>query len=205
MSDSYRAVKIIHTDGTIESFNSFWKKMKIDDFWYENTEPFRRVIRANKERLSFDSYLAEIGIKVIHNYAGWFYYFSTSLARLKRDVCGKWMYFFDANQQDFAKEICKKSIDRSVCLESKCTDINFKNSLTGAICFYVNADNIEGHKRIIKFMMDNDLIRKTKTDKYYNISFKMDDQTRADEYGDKFEGKIKLADFIDLETGEFIK
>lgn len=179
--------------------------MKIDDFWYENSEPFRRVIRANKERVSFDAYLAEIGIKVIHNYAGWFYFFSTSLHRLKRDGCGKWMYFFDANGQEFAKEICKKSIDKNVCLESKCTDIKFRNSPTGVVCFYVNADDIEGHKRIIKFMMDNDLIRKTKTGKYYNISFKLDDQTRADEYGNKFEGKIKLSDFIDLETGNFIK
>ena len=32
-----------------------------------------------------------------------------------------------------------------------------------------------------------------------------DDQTRAGEYGADFEGKIKLSEFINLDTGEFIR
>ena len=55
------------------------------------------------------------------------------------------------------------------------------------------------------FMMDNELILKTKTGRLYNISFKFDDQTRAGEYGADFKGVIKLAQFIDLNTGEWIK
>ena len=51
-------------------------------------------------------------------------------------------------------------------------------------------------------MMDNDLIRKTKAGKYYNISFKFDDQTRAGEYGSDFEGKIKLEAFYRLSNRE---
>ena len=54
-------------------------------------------------------------------------------------------------------------------------------------------------------MIQNDLIRKTKSGRYYNNSFKFDDQTRAGEYGADFEGKIKLNEFIDLETGKHIK
>ena len=46
---------------------------------------------------------------------------------------------------------------------------------------------------------------KTKTGRLYNISFKFDDQTRAGEYGADFKGAIKLAQFIDLNTGEWIK
>lgn len=57
---------------------------------------------------------------------------------------------------------------------------------------------------MIQFMMGNKLIKKTKTGKFYNISFKFDDQTRAGEYGADFEGKIKLEQFIDLYTGEWI-
>lgn len=75
---------------------------------------------------------------------------------------------------------------------------------TGVICFYLNCDDIENHKRVIKFMMDNDLIRKTKTGKFYNNSFKFNNQTRAGEYGNDFEGKLKLDQFIDLTTGKFI-
>ena len=54
-------------------------------------------------------------------------------------------------------------------------------------------------------MLENGLIRKTKTGKLYNISFKFDSETFAGKYkGNGFSGKIKLADFVDLETGEFI-
>ena len=53
-------------------------------------------------------------------------------------------------------------------------------------------------------MMDNNLIRKTKAGKLYNISFKYDNQTRAGEYGTAFTGEIKLEHFVDLQTGKFI-
>ena len=63
-------------------------------------------------------------------------------------------------------------------------------SKQGVCCFYLNG---------------NGLIRKTKTGKLYNISFKFDTETYAGKYkGSGFSGKIKLADFVDLETEEFI-
>lgn len=59
--------------------------------------------------------------------------------------------------------------------------------------------------RLASYMLENGLIRKTKTGKLYNISFKFDTETYAGKYkGSGFSGKIKLADFVDLETGEFI-
>ena len=54
-------------------------------------------------------------------------------------------------------------------------------------------------------MLDNGLIRKTKSDKPYNISFTYNSPTYAGKYkGSDFSGEIKLADFVDLETGEFV-
>lgn len=54
-------------------------------------------------------------------------------------------------------------------------------------------------------MLDNGLVRRTKSIKLYNISIKYDSETYAGKYkGSGFSGKIKLADFVDLETGEFI-
>jgi hypothetical protein len=41
-------------------------------------------------------------------------------------------------------------------------------------------------------------------ERFYNISFKYDDQTRAGEYGEDFKGEIKLERFINLDTGEWI-
>lgn len=133
---------------------------------------------------------------------GWFWFLSGKEGILNPEKCGKWMYFFD-NQQ-FAQEICQKAIDENVCYECKCTDMEFTGEQTGVICFYLNGDDIDNHKRVITFMMKNDLIRKTKTGKYYNNSFKFDNQTRAGEYGADFEGKIKLEQFIDLKTGAWV-
>ena len=61
-------------------------------------------------------------------------------------------------------------------------------------------------------MLDNGLVRKTKSGELYNISFEYDSETYSGKYkgngfsdkGNGFSGKIKLADFVDLETGEFI-
>lgn len=48
------------------------------------------------------------------------------------------------------------------------------------------------------------MLQKTKTGKLRNISFKLNAQTCAGEYGDKFIGNIKLEQFLNLETGEWI-
>ena len=63
---------------------------------------------------------------------------------------------------------------------------------------------MESHKKVIQFFMSNDMIQKTKTGKLYNISFKLDDQTRAGEYGESYSGNIKLEQFLDLQTGEWL-
>lgn len=59
----------------------------------------------------------------------------------------------------------------------------------------------------LQFLIENDLIRRTKAGKLFDISFKFDEQTRAREareYGLSFDGKIRLSDYVDLQTGEFI-
>ena len=78
-------------------------------------------------------------------------------------------------------------------------------SKQGVYCFRLSGNDREGHKRILSYMLDNGLVRRTKSGKLYNISFKFDSETYAGKYkGSGFSGKIKLADFVDLETGEFI-
>ena len=68
---------------------------------------------------------------------------------------------------------------------------------------YIECDDLPAHKRVLQFMLENNLIQKTKAGKLFNISFKLDDQTRAGEYGADFKSEIKLADFVDLYTGEW--
>ena len=127
---------------------------------------------------------------------GWLFYVSEEAKTLNREKCGKWMYFFD--DRDFAAKICNDAVNTNVCVEAKHSD-----DANGVCCFYLNGDDIAAHKRVIQFFLDNNLIKRTKNGKLYNISFKYDNQTRNGEYGEDFVGSIKLEDFIDLNTGSW--
>ena len=143
---------------------------------------------------------------------GWFYFSSEKATLLKLNKVGKWMYFFNPDEQERAKELCRKAVEDGIVYESKCTDIETRDMLgagyqgeTGLVCLYLNGDNNENHHRVIKFMLENNMIPRTKSGRLYNRSFKFDLQTLKGKYGDDFVGEIKLADFIDLNTGEFYK
>lgn len=115
---------------------------------------------------------------------------------------GKWMFFYGTNGLDFAEKMCAKAISEGVVREAKRWDIN-AYTRTGVACFYLKADDTEGHKRVLRFFLENGLIRKTKKGRLCNISFKLDEQTWAGEYGSDFVPTIRLEDFVDLDTGEF--
>ena len=76
------------------------------------------------------------------------------------------MYFF--GDRTFVESVCKAAIEEGIVEECK-----HNNNNEGVSCFYLNDDDIEGHRRVIEFFIKNDLIRKTKTGKLYNISFNM--------------------------------
>lgn len=128
---------------------------------------------------------------------GWIYYLGEGYEGLNPHKCGKWMYFFGDRER--AAELCRAAVEEEVVVESKHSD-----APTGVSCFYMNGDDMEAHRRTIEFFIKNDMIRRTKAGKLYNISFKYDDQTRAGEYGGAFEGQIKLAQLMNLETGEWL-
>ena len=111
---------------------------------------------------------------------------------------GKWMYFF--NDLDFARKICIEAVKSGVVQEAKHSD-----NIEGVCCFYLDCDDIQTHKRVIQFLLDNNLIKKTKAGKLYNMSFKFDKQTSSGEYGKEFQSEIKLDRFIDLYTGAWIQ
>ncbi|MCU6236704.1 hypothetical protein KWH75_06435 [Morganella morganii] len=111
---------------------------------------------------------------------------------------GKWMYFF--SDSNYVTDICTKAINENIVAVCKHTN----NADTGVACFYLNIDDNEGHRRVIKFFLDNNLIKRTKSGKLTNASFKLDNQTRTGEYGDEFQAKLNLEKFVDLTTGEFI-
>lgn len=129
----------------------------------------------------------------------WIYYINEdAAANLEAEKVGKWMYFF--KDSDFAEKICKEAVENDIVAESK-----HSNAEDGVCCFYLNCDDTAAHKRCITYFLYHNLIRRTKTGKLYNISFKFDSQTNNGEYGSKFHSEIKLSDFLDLETGKWIK
>jgi len=126
---------------------------------------------------------------------GWVYYISDD-TQFDSDKIGKWMYFF--SDLKYVAKICEDAVKLNIVNESKHSDEE-----TGVACFYLNCDDIDTHKKIILYFIENNLIRKTKGGRFYNISFKLDNQTRAGEYGDEFKSDIKLSKFVNLDTGEW--
>ena len=146
-------------------------------------------------------------MKKLENIAWTFYINEDEVHKLKTDKCGKWMYFFDGSEKsiNFVKRICEQMVREGIAIETKHTSetkLMFRPS--GVCCFYCDGSDIEAHKKIISFMIENNMIQRRKTGKLYNLSFKYDTQTSNNEYGTEFESKIKLEDFIDLETGEWL-
>jgi hypothetical protein len=127
---------------------------------------------------------------------GWVYYLA-DVVNLEKDKSGKWMYFFDDN--DFISKLCKDAVSNNIVVESKHSDAE-----NGVACFYLNYDDMDAHKRTIKYFLDNNLIRKTKAGKLYNISFKLNEQTREGVYGNAYNSEIKLSNFVNLINGEWI-
>ncbi len=136
------------------------------------------------------------GFMQILNLGPWVFYIEGK-PEFDRHKVGKWMYFF--KDYDRVVELCRKAVEEGVVLEAK-----HSNADDGVSCFYLECDDMERHKKVIRFFMSNDMIQKTKTGKLYNISFKLDDQTRAGEYGESYSGDIKLEQFLDLQTGEWL-
>lgn len=134
---------------------------------------------------------------------GWIYFVpDNSIPKYSQDKVGKWMYFYrDEDGFEFTKKMCMKAIEAGVTLESKIAD----NKYQGVACFYAEADDLKVQKRIIEFFIQNKMIRKTKAGKFYDISFKLDSQTDANQYGGDYTPELKLSEFINLYTGEWIR
>lgn len=141
----------------------------------------------------------------------WVFYRSEDYKKIKN--CGKWMHFFHRDNYKFVNDVCVQAITEGVvtaCKHTSFEDDSLENHLstgknTGVICFYINGTSDSSHKNLLEFMLKNKLIQKTKSGKLFNIGFKFDEQTLNNEYGEDFKPKIKLEDFVDLQTYQFIK
>ncbi len=108
--------------------------------------------------------------------------------------CGKWMFYY--KEQQFASEIITKALDCGVVKYAKHT-----KKASGITCLYVSGTDLTAHIQVIDFMISNNLIRLTNDLHYFDTTFKFNAQSWQKEYGNPFEGTIKLSHLIDLQTG----
>ena len=137
----------------------------------------------------------------------WVWYIGNKYESEGKYIEGKFMTFGQYPVPQRTKDFIKKALDEEViCLVKHSQEGYIKpNSDPNqyVICWYCS-DGESDLRKLARFMVDNDLIQKTQSGKLYNIAFKYDRQTYSNEYGDDFKAQIKLADFIDLNTGKTI-
>lgn len=122
---------------------------------------------------------------------------------LSDDGCGKWMCFFLGDNYPWASSIVEMAVQQGICCMAKCslpTHLNDRGR--GVICLYGEYSDYEFHERCTQFMIDHNMIQRTKKGLFHDISFKMDWMTLLEIYG--ISGPIHLSDIRNLETGEWI-
>jgi len=148
----------------------------------------------------------------VYERGGWVFYISEDFDYgYERDKVGKWMYY--SKDINFMSEICRKAVNDKLVAQAKHStekrvawQAKHSNKSDGVAHFYLNCDDMETHKKILSFFMDNNLIDKPKNGRFNNnnISFKLDAQTKTGQYGKDFRPEIKLCNFIDLDSGEWL-
>ena len=129
----------------------------------------------------------------------WVYYISENRTEeYDPDKVGKWMYFF--YNRDFVDRVCSEAVERKIVNSAK-----YSNDIKGVACFYINGDDLVAHKRVLNYFFEKHLIPKGKYSKFRDISFKFDSQTLLGKYGKDFHARIRLSDFVDLETGRWLE
>ncbi|MGD6816637.1 hypothetical protein ACQCVE_06090 [Metabacillus sp. 113a] len=146
------------------------------------------------------------GELVSRKMGGWCWYGINTFR--ETDNVGKFMTFVQEDISNETQELILKAIKQGVTPLVKHTDPDmlafnpFAKDGSLVIIWY-STDDEKALKGVAKFLVDNGLVPKTKAGKYYNISFKYDEQTRNGKYGDQFKPSISLKDLMDLNTGEF--
>ncbi|MGD6874212.1 hypothetical protein ACQCU1_18785 [Sutcliffiella horikoshii] len=148
---------------------------------------------------------------VSYRTGGWCYYginTDQNPAFKDTDNVGKFMTFGKGILSNETQELIINAINQGITPLIKHTDmstINFNPQSkdgTWVIVWYSN-DEEKNLKGLAKFLINHRLVAKTKSGRYYNISFKYDKQTQNGEYGQQFKPSISLKDLMNLNTGEF--
>lgn len=119
-----------------------------------------------------------------------------------REFDGFWQIYAP---NEFTEDLIQYLVDaiEAGALDSGRVDTSYQRDST--VCLlHCNSKDHEAMKDILKYLIATNKILKTQAGKLYNISYKFNAQSQAGLTGDKFVALIKLEDFVDLYTGEFL-
>jgi len=127
------------------------------------------------------------------------YIFYADRQALEKDVfndpyIGKWIVKSDSPEE--AVKHCLSAVSFNVVFQAK------HSKEQKPLCFfYLNALDLEGHKKVIDFMFFQGMVKRTSSGKFCNLPYKLDTETLSGKYG-KNSVLCHLSDFIDLDTGK---
>ncbi|WP_406613827.1 hypothetical protein ACJA23_02860 [Mycoplasma corogypsi] len=131
-----------------------------------------------------------------------------TIKTLDTDENGKWLIFAKHENIEYLDDLVLKGFEQESFIAVKRTN-EIYDPVYGidsvVYIFYANYSDYDRHIKILSFLKENNLIRKTKTGKYFNISFKLDEQTLEGEYmwNGGVNSTLKLNMIMDLDTGDF--
>lgn len=120
---------------------------------------------------------------------------------------GKWMVFFGQSKEELERinKLSAIAVADGAVYETKVSsELAVSLKKTGVACFYVEINDNKTQKKLIEYLLKNNMIKKTKKGTLYNLGFKLNTQTQKKEYGPNFKSKLTLDHFIDLTTGKWI-
>ena len=131
----------------------------------------------------------------------WTHYFDKDKEYVfKEDQCGSWQYNFNAskNQLNRVKKLCEEAVLNGVAVEVKFTneDAMFLKG-KGKCCFYCNGDDMDAHKKILAFFIDNNMVMKDNFGNIRNMAFCYDSTAQKRPKGSV---PVQMGDFFNLKT-----
>ena len=165
------------------------------------TDKYTQLARANggKRAEDFEKTIRKDDNIEIFDLMNWTF---VELVHHYREFDGFWQIYAP---NEFTEDLIQYLVDavEHGALDSGRVDTSYQKEST--VCLlHCNSKDHEAMKDILKYLMATNKIPKTQAGKLYNISYKFNAQSQAGLTGDKFVALIKLEDFVDLYTGEFL-
>ena len=140
----------------------------------------------------------------------WLFYSSTKDFD-KGSYYGEWLVFFSEEHYDYVTLKCMEAVSSGLVkwakhssLEQVRTDHKglFALKLEDSAVSFVDGRPVsKQHQAVLKWLIDNGFIKRTKSGKYTNIRFKLDSEGKGQHVGSDWSGFV-LSDFLDPVTGE---